>query len=75
MKLTRTKYMILFDDDRMLSNNGVKNIKVSPTSMPKLFNSTHFAIKYMQRYKHIKYKNYQIKKVIVNIEGDDYDES
>ena len=75
MKLIRTKYMILFDGDRMLSNSGIKNIKVSPTSMPKLFNLPHLAVKYMERNKHIKYKNYQIKKIIINIEGDDYDES
>lgn len=74
MKISREKYIVVFPDNRFLSNNGVKDATKCFMATPKIFQNYPQAESYMKRYKHINYQNYQIKKVYIDFEWENFTE-
>ena len=72
MKISREKYIILFPENRFLSNNGIREINKCFIATPKIFQNYQQAEAYMNRHKYINYQNYQIKKVYIDFEWENF---
>ena len=59
INIKRHKWVIVHEN-KILSNNGFRDIKKSKTCVPKMFDSIIHAKNYMKRYKYINFKNYDI---------------